>query len=110
MIETLKQKRDFDRVHKRGQVFGNRNLVLHYVKNELDHNRIGIVVSKKVSNRAVARNKIRRRLKEIYRLDQERIEVGYDLIFIAKASCLTIDYETLKKSFFHILKKKRLCK
>ncbi len=46
-ICTLKKQKDFKLVYQKGKVFGNRNLVMHYLKNGKDTNRLGIIVSKK---------------------------------------------------------------
>ncbi|MEF9918118.1 MAG: ribonuclease P protein component [Eubacterium sp.] len=105
---TLKKQKDFKLVYQRGSVFGNRNLVMHYLKNGEDTNRLGIVVSKKVSNRAVVRNKIRRRLKEAYRRNENQFVKGYDLVIIAKASCKDEDYRILEKSLKHLFYKQHL--
>lgn len=105
---SLKKQKDFKLVYQKGKVFGNRNLVLHYLKNGEDTNRLGIVVSKKVSNRAVVRNKIRRQLKEAYRMNKDQFVEGYDLVVIAKASCKDEKYQVLEKSLKHLFYKKHL--
>ncbi len=65
--DRLKKKKDFERVFKRGIRFKEDFLILKTVKNDLDETRFGFVVSRKVSPKAIVRNKIRRRLKELVR-------------------------------------------
>ena len=101
-ICTLKKQKDFKLVYQKGKVFGNRNLVMHYLKNGKDTNRLGIIVSKKVSNRAVVRNRIRRQLKEAYRLNENQFALGYDLVLIAKASCKDEKYPVIVKLLKHL--------
>lgn len=107
-ICTLKKQKDFNKVYQKGKVFGNRNFVLYYLKNGKDTNRLGIIVSKKVSNRAVIRNRIRRQLKEAYRLNENQFAMGYDLIVISKASCIDEKYLVIEKSLKHLFYKEHL--
>lgn len=107
-IETLKKQKDFQHVYQKGKVFGNRNLVLYYIENGKGTNRLGVIVSKKVSNRAVVRNRIRRQLKEAYRKNEARYAVGYDLILIAKATCIDERFGVIEKSLNHLFYKKKL--
>ncbi len=62
-----------------------------------------IQLLKKIGN-SVVRNKLRRRMKEIYRLNFHRIKKGYDLIFIPKKNIVDISYDELESSMIHIMK------
>ena len=86
--QGLKKDSDFRKVYKHGKSFANRNLVMYILDNKSDSTRVGISVSKKVGN-AINRNKIRRRIKESYRLNIDaNVKYGYDIVFIARvASC-----------------------
>src|SRR3989344_7261945 len=64
----LKKKKDFELVFKKGRTIKNDFFVLKFLPNGLENNRFGIVVSQKVSKKAVVRNKIRRRVKESIKL------------------------------------------
>jgi ribonuclease P protein component len=55
--------------------------------NELDHARLGMVVSSRVARRAVARNRIRRVIRESFRLEQARLK-GWDVVVIARAGAV----------------------
>ena len=104
-IESLQRKVDFDRVFKKNQHFGNRHFTFLYMKNQLDHNRLGIMVSKKVSKKAVVRNRIRRQIREAYRLQMDGFASGVDCIIIAKGSCVNGEYKDLYKSLGHLFYK-----
>lgn len=108
MDSSLKKKTDFDNVYKKGKVFGNRNFTLRYLKNGKNANRLGIIVSKKVSKRAVKRNKLRRQIREAYRKIDTSVKPGYDLIITAKASCLDEAFSVLEKSIHHLFLKEGL--
>lgn len=61
----------------------HRLLVLYVAPNDLDRARVGITVSGRVG-KAVARNRIRRRLREALRARVERIKKGQDILVIAR--------------------------
>ncbi len=64
--ERLLTKADFDRVFEQGTSAGNKRLIIHWRANDLGHPRLGLVVSKRFGN-AVARNKWKRRIRDIFR-------------------------------------------
>ena len=59
LLETLKKNEDFQEVYKKGKSYANKYLVMYILKNELNYNRIGISVSKKVGN-SVVRHRTKR--------------------------------------------------
>lgn len=109
-IQTLKTQKDFDRVFFQKHSFGNRHFTLLYCQNGLNNNRIGIIISKKISKKAVCRNKLRRQIKEIFRQHQDLIQSGLDLIIIPKKRCLQDSYSELQRSFIHLFYKQSLLK
>lgn len=99
----LRKNMEFKKVYSGGKNYWNRNLILYIRKNKLSESRYGITITKKIGN-AVVRNKIRRRMKEIYRLNIYRIKDGYDLIFIPKKNVVELSYKELESAIIHILK------
>ena len=71
----------FDQIHREGRSAANKYLVIRVLPNELDHNRFGILVGKRIGN-AVTRNKVKRRLREALR--QAPLAPGWDAVFIAR--------------------------
>ena len=104
----LKRKRDFERVTKRGKKIEIDFLVLKFLQNSLDVARIGFVVSQKVSKKAFLRNKIKRRLREIVKINLSNLEPGYDLIFFTKKGIIEKDFLGIKSVVKQILKKAKL--
>ena len=79
-------------------------LVLYARKNRLQQNRVGITVSKKLGH-AVVRNRTRRRLREIYRLNEDRFQPGWDLVVVARSRSVDADFGRLTQSYLNLAKK-----
>lgn len=105
MLETIKKKQDFNSVYRRGKLIKNRDFLIRYLKNEKYTNRLGVVISKKVSKKAVYRNKLRRQIKEYFSHKNNELKQGYDILVTAKPTCFGQDYQTIKKSLDYLLKK-----
>ncbi|MGL5330057.1 MAG: ribonuclease P protein component [Peptostreptococcaceae bacterium] len=103
--QGLKKDSDFRKVYKHGKSYANKHLVMYILDNKSEQSRIGISVSKKVG-KAIIRNKVRRRIKEAYRLNiDENIKNGYDIVFIARIAIKDVDYQDIEKSMKHLVKK-----
>ena len=100
---TLRSKIQFKNVYENGKSYGNRLLVMYISKNKLDYNRVGFAVTKKIGN-SVIRNKVRRRMKESYRVNRLKIKEGYDLIFIPKINSRNSNYQQIESAMLHLFK------
>ncbi len=107
--QSLKKNYQFRFVYSRGRSIANRLLVMYAVRNSLSANRYGISVSKKVGN-SVVRSRITRLLRESYRLNENKLERGYDIVVIARASAKDAAYREIESALLHLLKKQRLLK
>ncbi|TVY10696.1 ribonuclease P protein component [Paenibacillus cremeus] len=104
----LTKREYFDKVYRYGKSAANHQFVLYYmVQPKQESFRLGVSVSKKLGN-AVVRNRIRRLLKEIVRLNAERLPGGYDLILIARKPAAEMSYQEMEKSVLHVLKRASL--
>lgn len=103
--DGIKKDSDFRKVYQRGKSMADRNLVIYTYKNGRDKSRIGISISKKVG-KANVRNRIRRYIKEAYRLNiDENIKEGYDIVFIARINSQNSEYKDIEKSMKYITRK-----
>ncbi|WP_313756652.1 ribonuclease P protein component [Tissierella sp.] len=102
-IYRLRSNIEFRKVYSGGKNYWNRNLILYVRKNSVGNSRVGYSITKKIGN-SVVRNKIRRKMKEIYRLNFNNIKSNYDLIFIPKKNVVDISYKELESAMLHILK------
>ena len=82
----------------------NSYLVLYAKRNGSNTNRVGITVSKKLGG-AVTRNRIRRRLREVYRLNERRFAPGWDIVVVARSRCLTVSFSRLAEAFLALAEK-----
>lgn len=97
---SLKLNHIFQRLYRsRGQA--NGHLVLYARPNRTDGNRIGITVSKKLG-KAHVRNRTRRRLREIYRLNEQLFAPGWDIVIVARSSAVDADFEKLTQSYLSL--------
>ncbi len=79
----LKKKKDFEQVFKYGKGYKKDFLYLKVGNNNLDFARFGIIVNKKISNKAVERNRIKRRLREAIIARKDSIKKANDIIVVA---------------------------
>ena len=107
--QSLKKNYQFRYVYNRGLSIANRLLVMYSIKNGTEGNRYGISVSKKVGN-SVVRSRVTRLLRESYRLSEENIVQGYDIVVIARGSAKEASYKEIESALLHLLKKQRLLK
>lgn len=84
-------------------------LVVYCRKNHGGKNRLGITVGAKLGH-AVLRNRVRRRLREIYRLHGGEMEQGYDIVLVARARSAQSDYRVLEGQFLRGARKLGLMK
>ena len=82
----------------------NSHLVLYARKNHSQSNRVGITVSKKLGG-AVIRNRVRRRLREVYRLNEERFASGWDIVVVARSRCIKADFTVLTDAYLSLAEK-----
>ena len=105
----LRDEADFRRVRAGGRAWANRGLTLLVAPNALSHNRYGFVVSKRVG-KAVTRNLVKRRLREILRqLDRAgRIPSGHDLALIVRPALAEASFAEARDAVTELLARARL--
>ncbi len=104
----LKKKKDFERIFNQGKSFKHDCLVLRILENDLGYNRFGFVVSKKVSKKAVVRNRIKRMLREIVRQGDVKIKEGFDIVVIALIGIENKKFQEIKKEFLNLILKTKI--
>lgn len=82
----------------------NSYLVLYAKPNRTAQNRVGITVGKKLGH-AVVRNRVRRRLREIYRCNEDRFTSGWDIVVVARSRCVGANFGSLTKAYLSLAEK-----
>ena len=107
MIVSLKENHVFRRLYLRGKSAGNRCLIVYCQPNRLGFNRLGLTVSTKLGH-AVVRNRMRRSLREIVRLNEAKLRSGYDIVIVARRAALEADHAALTNAFLRAADKLEL--
>ncbi len=98
---TIKENYEFRRMYSKGRSGVSSYLVVYYRPNKRAHNRLGITVSAKLGH-AVVRNRVRRRLREIFRLNQPKLKQGYDMILVARGRSVNASYREIDRAFLSV--------
>ncbi len=98
---SLKHNRDFRRLYSKGKSAVSPYFAVYYRKNRLDVNRLGITVGGKLGN-AVTRNRLRRRIREIYRTNEVRFLSGYDIVVVGRTRAVSARYAVLEESLIRL--------
>ena len=106
---SLKENHLFRRAYNRGKTAADSRLALYVRRNGRKTNRLGLTVSTKLGC-AVVRNRVRRRLREIYRLTEGSLSAGFDVVVVARVRAASSDYHQLEKSFLRLADKLGLLK
>ena len=105
---SLKLNHIFQRLYRTsGQAKGC--LVLYARQNRTNTNRVGITVSKKLG-KAHVRNRVRRRLREVYRLHEERFQPGWDIVVVARTKAVHAPFEKLTEYYLSAAEKAGILK
>ena len=101
---SLKKNYEFKRLYNKGKSAASKYIAVYVRKNGRDENRLGITVSTKLGG-AVRRNRIRRRLKEAYRINEHKLRKGHDLVIVARMSSQDAKWSELEASVLTLFTK-----
>lgn len=101
---SLKLNKDFKRLYYRGKSYAGGYVVIYMQKNRIHTNRLGLTVGKGVG-KAVSRNRIKRLMRESYRLMEDKIKTGYDIVLVARNRAAGQNYDKIRKDTEFVMKK-----
>ena len=102
---SLKENHRFRALYAKGKHAAAKTVAVYVLRNrEKTSNKLGITVSKKLGH-AVQRNLVRRRIREIYRLHEEELRAGVDIVVVARSKAVDAEFARLTKSYLNLAKK-----
>lgn len=104
-VNRLKSDKDFKNVFKNGKGLENQFLRVKFLKNNINYSRFGFVISAKVLKKAVTRNILKRRLRNITRSLIENLKPGLDIVLWPKKNSVSINYKDLRDSLEELINK-----
>ena len=107
---SLKKTEDFKKVYDEKKSYATKNIVLYILKNvEMESNRLGISVSKKVGN-SVVRHKLKRLMREVFRKNLDSIYDGYDFVVVFRVGSHETNFFELNDDFLKLCKRHGIVK
>ena len=107
--ESLKKNNEFRTVYRRGKSVSNKFLVLYKFPNKTNGNRLGISVSKKVGN-SVVRSRITRLIRESYRGHENKVNIGWDLVIIARNPANGATFHEISQAMENVFQRHKVYK
>lgn len=106
---SMKENHLFRRLYAKGRNAAASALAVYVRPNHLPRNRLGLTVGTKVG-KAVCRNRVRRRVREAYRIHEERMTTGWDIVVVARVRSAFVSYAKLEKELLQLLGKLGVCR
>lgn len=99
--DKLTKNKSFQAVYKGGKSVSNRLLVLYILPNQSSERRIGFAAGKRLGN-AVVRNRIKRMMREAYRLHRADLPEGHDFILVGRQPAVGVKSQEIVSAFLHL--------
>ncbi len=106
--KSLKNNFEFRRLYTKGKSVASPYAVVYCRKNGRPVNRLGLTVSTKIG-KAVCRNRVRRRYKEIYRINEDKFVSGYDIVIVVRSKSTGALYRALEADFLNLCRRLGIC-
>ena len=104
---SLKQNHEFRRLYNKGKSAVSPYFAVYCRRTGRPYSRLVITTGVKLGN-AVKRNFVRRRIRELYRTNEDKLKPGYDIVVVARTRAIFGRYADLERSFLQLLKKLEL--
>jgi len=101
--ERIRKKKEFLVIYKKGTRYRGKYFTIVHISNDLNFSRMAVVVSKKIGN-AVKRNKIKRWIRTLFRMNKPLMDESLDLIIIPKKEIQEAAWPELQEEFLKALK------
>lgn len=101
--ERLKRRIDFETLRQKGKRLNRRSLSLVVIKTSEAERKAGFIVTKRLSKKAVTRNRIKRQMRAAYLLHRSHLKQGYLFLFIARQAALDCSFAQLSQQMESVL-------
>ncbi|MCF2596798.1 ribonuclease P protein component [Pseudoflavonifractor phocaeensis] len=101
---ALKQNHEFRRLYNKGKSAVSPYFAVYCRQTRRPYSRLGITTGVKLG-KAVKRNFVRRRIRELYRTNEDKLLPGYDIVVVARTRAIYGRYADLERSFLQLMKK-----
>ena len=105
----IKRRADFQRVYQKGKTLSNHMIVIYIFRSDALANRIGFAAGKKLGS-APVRNRVKRLLRESFRLHRHEIEDGYALLLVGRKATTTAKRQDVERALMDLLRRAKLIK
>ncbi len=102
---SLSKKKQVAEVFQKGKIYFSPFFNIKFLPNNLNHSRFCIIISAKISKKAVVRNKLKRRLRAILYHNLSNFSQNYDIIILTKPAAVVADYQQLQEKIQQFIKK-----
>ncbi len=101
----LTKKDKPESILKNGEKAMGKFMVLRFIKNQHDHHRFSVIISTKISNKAVTRNRFRRQIQEIIRLNLGAFPQKdyFDILILPKKAIIEATYSDLESDLLSLI-------
>ena len=103
----LTRRWEFQQGYKRGKKYWNRNFVVYVYRNSFNTARLGVTASKKLG-KSVKRNRVKRLIRESFRLSKHKIRPGYDIIVVGRAAVIGMKRQQAQTSLLRLLQQAKI--
>jgi ribonuclease P protein component len=100
--EKILKRKDFSTAYNFGKRLSSSNFIVYLYPNPNGTRRLGITVGKKIGN-AVHRNRIKRLLREFFRLNKDRLPEGQDFVIVSRRDASDKKFEEVKQELERLL-------
>ena len=100
----LTSKKDYHNVIKNGRIFNTPLFRLRTIKNNLGLARVGIITSLKISKKSTVRNRLRRQVREVFRLNIDKIQPGHDIVITVSGNMVGKKYGEIENQILNAVR------